>query len=37
MPLVRAMPPQKPVAIFGIKFDLMPWLSATASNTLSAQ
>jgi len=37
IPPVRATPLQNPVAILGIKSDWMPWLSAIASNTLSAQ
>jgi hypothetical protein len=31
------MPLQKPVAILGIKSEWMPWLSAIARRTLSAQ
>ena len=34
---VREMPLQNPVAIFGIKSDWMPWFSAIANSTLSAQ
>jgi hypothetical protein len=34
---VRAIPPQKPVAILGIRSDWMPWLSATACKTLPEQ
>ena len=36
-PAVLAMPPQKPVAILGIKSDSMLYFSATAERTLSAQ
>src|SRR5512147_1398554 len=37
IPPVRDMPLQKPVAILGIKSDWIPWLSAIACSTLSAQ
>jgi hypothetical protein len=37
MPPVREIPLQNPVAIRGIKSDWMPWLSAIACSTLSAQ
>ena len=37
IPQVLETPEQKPVAIFGIKSDSIPLLSATESKTLSAQ
>ena len=37
IPHVRETPPQKPVAILGIRSDWIPSLSATARSTLSAQ